>query len=368
MIDKYISRVVKIQLIIVLSIAILVIAKGFLYPIAIAVLFAYLIFPIASFLERKGLPRILSILISLIFAISVLVLAVLIFYGRLRMLVEGLTGIQNKLVEKALFIRELLNNTFKIESESSHDWLLNSIIGFFESGSSNFGSIFSATTGTIIRVSLLPVFAFFMLLYRDKVRQFFLMVARDKHKEKAVRILDQVSHITQHYMGGVVIVVLILVVVNIIGLKLIGIEYAVALGLIAAVCNIIPYFGTILGFSFPFIFSLLYYDTFQQPMSVAFMFIIVQFTENNILTPTIVGANVRLNPIVIIFSLIAGAMVWGIPGMLVVIPFMAILKVIFENVKSLKPYAFLLGTKGVEKHTVSWHGVKLSFRKWRKKK
>ena len=119
-------------------------------------------------------------------------------------------------------------------------------------------------------------------------------------------------------------------------------KYAILFGVVSAFFNFIPYFGTWIGAFFPFMFALLTGDSPNLALWVLAFFALIQFTENNILTPNITGGYVRLNPFITILALIAGSMVWGVAGMLLAIPIIASLKIIFENFESTKPIAFLL--------------------------
>jgi predicted PurR-regulated permease PerM len=101
---------------------------------------------------------------------------------------------------------------------------------------------------------------------------------------------------------------------------------------------------------------------------VLFLFIIIQFIENNLLTPNIVGGNVKINPFFVITGLVAASMVWGIPGMLLVVPFLASLRIIFSYNEALRPYAFLLGTEGTGKHSITLSKIKALWSKIRNKK
>lgn len=156
------------------------------------------------------------------------------------------------------------------------------------------------------------------------------------------------------------IVCFILVGLNSLGFYLIGIEHALLFGIIAALFNLIPYLGTILGYGVVLLFVL----GTQSPslaFAVIIQFVIVQFIENNILTPNITGSYVEINPLVIIFSLIAAGMVWGLAGMLIIIPYLGLFKIVCENVESLKPIGFLLGTRGTERHSITIKSLQKRF-------
>ena len=158
------------------------------------------------------------------------------------------------------------------------------------------------------------------------------------------------------------IVVSILVVANSVGFLIIGLDYAILLGAIAAIMNFIPYYGTIIGYSFPFLYALFVMDTPSYAFLVAIQFTIVQFSENNILTPNIVGSHVNINPFMIILAITLGGVVWGVPGMFIAVPVITVLRVLGENIDELSPLGFLLGQSGTEEHAINTHKIQRFFR------
>lgn len=173
-------------------------------------------------------------------------------------------------------------------------------------------------------------------------------------------IIDQAAEVVPKYLKGLITVCAILVVLNSVGFMLIGIEYAILLGIIAALFNLIPYLGTILGYGIVFLF-VLGTQSSSLALAVAIQFFIIQFTENNILTPNITGSYMRINPFVTIFSLIAASTIWGVPGMLIIIPYLGLFKIVCENVDKLDPLNYLLGTAGTEKYNIDMKSIKKTF-------
>ena len=104
-------------------------------------------------------------------------------------------------------------------------------------------------------------------------------------------------------------------------------------------------------------------DSLDYTLWVVIYFLFIQFTENNILTPNITGGNVSLNPFVTILSLIIGSMIWGVIGMLTIIPFVAMLRIFCEHIPYLKPLAFLLSDRGTEEYALSLSKIKKLFKK-----
>jgi len=338
-----------------------IVAKDFFYPLAIGILFAYLLFPIANFLENIRIPRIFANLLSIIFGVGVVAGVFYIMGKQIEGLVSDFPTLKAQAMKNIDALEIMIEENFGVSESSQKLWMKESVGKFFDTGGQHIGQIFKTTTATFVRIALLPVFVFFLLFYRDKAYDFILMVTKPDNRDTVKHILYEVSGVTKKYMGGVVIVVGILCIINPIGLAIVGVQYPIMLGIIAAICNFIPYFGAAIGFSIPFIFSL-FTGSPQTAFAVIPVYLIIQFTENNILIPNIVGGNVKLNPFIVILSLILGAMVWGLPGMLVIVPLMAVLRIICENVEALHPFAYLLGTQGAEKHSVSFKNFHRIFR------
>ncbi|GAB5408196.1 MAG: hypothetical protein BalsKO_05610 [Balneolaceae bacterium] len=220
-----------------------------------------------------------------------------------------------------------------------------------------FGPIIEAGKNTILALALIPVYTFLLLFYRDKFRDFISMKVKKENEKNAQEIIEKAAEIVPKYLKGLVVVCVLLIGLNTLGFYFIGVEYPLLLGLVAAIFNLIPYLGTVLGYG---VVALIVFGI-QSPAiagAVIIQFFIIQFIENNILTPNITGSYVRINPLVIIFSLIAGGLIWGLPGMFLVIPSLGILKIFCESIDSLKPYAFLIGTQGTEKHSITINSLR----------
>jgi predicted PurR-regulated permease PerM len=264
----------------------------------------------------------------------------------LNLLLEDYEAIKQQATENIEAFENTIKETFGLQGNRIDGFLGKQVDAFFSSEGSGINRLFSATTGTISKLFLLPVYVFLFLFFRTKFAFFILKIVDESRRRDAVKTLRDISTVAARYMGGVTIVVLILCVINSTGLLIIGVEYAILLGITSAFFNFIPYFGTLMGGAVPLLFVLLSSD---QPLTtgiqVLILFIIVQVTENNILTPMIVGGNVKINPFFVIVGLVAGAMVWGIAGMVVVIPMLAMARIIMNNTKRLQPYAYLLGPR-----------------------
>ena len=254
--------------------------------------------------------------------------------------------------------------TLASRAERLKNFLINNI---FDLGSRS-EKIFAATTGTIFALFMQPVYVFLFLYYRTKFAYFYLKIVGRDNRPIAVAALREIASVVTRYMLGVTMVVLILCFFNSAGLLLIGIKYPLLLGVIMALFSFIPYFGNIIGGMVVLTFALLTGDSTVLAFRVVIFTFIVHFVENNILSPNIVGNNIRINPFVIILGLIVGAMIWGIPGMLVTIPFLAMFKIVLKTIPSMQAFAFLMGTRGTKKHEFTVKNIRELFINFKKRR
>ncbi len=348
-----ITKLVILMLFFLLLYTFLVEFKNFLYPIFLGILFAYLLYPAAKFFERFSIPRIPGILLSVFVGIILVYGTIFFIYAQLRYLLKDLPDLETQAVTNIDIFFSQLESQIGAISDDQQLNLKKTVSNFFQASTDNLDFLLTSTAQTVFTIFIMPVYVFFLLYYRNKYRDFILMVLPEKGHQKTDEIIMEVSIVVKKYMGGVFIVVLILFVLNSVGLYIVGVEYAILLGLIAAICNFIPYFGTIIGYSFPLVMALLTGGGPGTAIGVVILFIIIQFTENNILTPNITGGQVRINPFFIILSVLIGGIIWRIPGMFIVVPLMATLRIICEKIDVLKPWAFLISDTGTEKYALT---------------
>lgn len=326
----------------------LIITRQLFVPLFLSILFAYMLYPAAHKMEGKGIPRIAT---NFILIVGSFALLIGIIYG-ISLLVVSFTGnlpaIKEQINQNITRFRWALGRTFGVTAEQ-----IDSIVESIKGSGQYISKFFVGSANTILTIGLIPVYTFLLLFYRDKFREFLSMLVRPHQEKMTQNIVDQAAEVVPSYMKGLFIVCFLLIGINSLGFYLIGIKYALLIGFIAALFNLIPYLGTVIGYGIAFLFVL----ATQSPslaLGVVIQFFIVQFIENNILTPNITGSYVKINPLVTILSLIAGGMIWGLPGMFMVIPYLAILKIICENIEELQPIGYLLGTEGTEEHSLSF--------------
>ena len=321
---------------------VVIIAKSFLVTLVFGLLISSLIFPVCQWVCKLGVPKGLSIFITIILMIAAFTGLTIFFGSEISKLASDFPTLKEKALANINEVSYFIEDNFGVKNSRQKQLITDQIDNLFTTSSEVLNNVLSATTGTLFKLFIMPVYVFFLLYYRERFNEFVRRIVPANEKKRANKMLTEISFVSQRYLGGAFIVVVILSVINSLGLWIIGLKYAILFGVISAFFNFIPYFGTWIGAFFPFMFALLTGDSPNLALWVLAFFALIQFTENNILTPNITGGYVRLNPFITILALIAGSMVWGVAGMLLAIPIIASLKIIFENFESTKPIAFLL--------------------------
>lgn len=336
------SLITKRIIVFTFIIALVYFGKDVLKPLAFAVFFSLLLYPVSKFFERR-LPRFMSISI-VIFLVIILILGILSFFGtQVYQLFNNIkdfgSNLQNVFHKVLDFVdNKIIQNQFELDSlvQMKPQNFLNPAEFVEQTIVNSSGFLFSA--------GLVLVYTFLFLLYRTSFKTFIINHYPEDTREEVRKMLYTIQKVSQNYFFGLFIIIMILGVLNGLGLWLIGIDYAFFFGFFAAFLAIIPYIGTFIGGMLPFLYALINYDNIWISILVLLWYMMVQTIEGNILTPKIVGSKVSLNPLFALIILLIGELIWGIAGMILFIPLMAILKVILDNSDSFKSYSQLLGS------------------------
>jgi predicted PurR-regulated permease PerM len=171
-----------------------------------------------------------------------------------------------------------------------------------------------------------------------------LKITHGKHREGLEKAIQKIGSIIPSYLIGVITVASILTVLLFLGFWGLRIDSPLFFAILIALLNIIPYAGTILGFAIVVIWSALSYST-GTTIGVIALFMFTQFLDNNFLTPLIAGRKIDLNPLASILGIIVGGILWGIPGMVLALPTLGVLKILCDTIPRLEPFGYLLGNE-----------------------
>ena len=329
---------------IVLIVIIMREAKLVLVPLLISGLLAILISPFTSWQERKGVPSILAVSLSLIALLAFLTGLIYFFYNQIIGFSRDLGAIENRVGELIETLNVFIADNFEGSVPIAIDNIKNTIFQHIYENMDTLTQGIIATAGTLTMVFIMPVYIFLFLYFRKFLSEFLKRAFPDHHRETVIRVMDKVEGVVQNYIVGMFFVICILAVLNSIALYSLGIKYAVLFAVFAAFLNVIPFLGPFIGATLPILFALLTKESLWYPFGVFLAFYVIQLMESNIFTPKIVGGKVSMNPLMTIIALFVGNFIWGLAGMVLFIPGIAVLKVIFDEIPGMEPYGFLLGS------------------------
>ncbi|CAN5166024.1 AI-2E family transporter [soil metagenome] len=346
MIESRLVRYTFVLAAIILTIYAMIQARPLLQPLLFAIFFSILLSPFCGWMERHRVPRLLSVSIALISGILVLAGVGVFFFTQLTAFVGDVDLFRERLENILEASQVFLNRWFGFEGLLNLEVMQVSIQDFFKENTEALTRGLVGAATMITTIVIIPVFMFFMLLFRDFLKEFILKAAgtTDKMDTDRVKfIINKVKKVVQGYITGIILVILILAVLNSILLLAIGVKHAIFFAVFAALLNVIPFVGPLFGSILPIIYALITMDSLLYPLLIMLGFYVIQLMESNIFTPIIVGSQVSINAFVALILLYLGAQLWGIAGMILIIPIGAILKVLFDEMESLQPYGFVMG-------------------------
>ncbi|MEQ8909766.1 MAG: AI-2E family transporter [Vicingaceae bacterium] len=318
------------------------VASNVLIPLVFSLFIALLLNPIVAWLEKKGVASALAILVSLILVSSIVSGGIFYVTVQAKSLISDLPDLIGKLEKLVNNVANQLSELGLFSATEQVDLIKQNFDKILSSSGSFFTEALSATSNFLTFFTLVPIYIFFFLLYRKNFKHFLALLG-DRYKDpNLTQMAVEIKKMTFSYISGLLIVVSIIAVLNTAGLLILGIKYAIFMGILSAVLTIIPYIGIFIGASLPIIVALITKDSLFYPLGVAGIYAFVQFVEGNFITPNVVGSKVDVNPLAAIVALIIGGQVWGIIGMILAIPLCGIMRIVFSHYEPLKPYALLL--------------------------
>lgn len=339
---KNMNGLIRPLFLMVLLITLLIVLKGFLMPLAYGLLIALIVYPVCRKLESKKVPGSISIFLSL--SLVALVVGFIAF-----ILILEIKAVNKELPELLLRVNQFLAGT--------KDWIRANlglseaeqnklVIDLKKSVSDNIGPIitgsFSIAAETIFYFIIIPLYSALILNYRKVLVDFISSLLGEKYKANLPAILSDAIHLYYRYVKGMLWVYIIVGVLNSIGLLILGVDYAILFGMVTAFMTIIPYIGIIVSAILPMAFVWTETNNFLYPLGVVIVFTVVQYLEANLIFPYVVGKHLRINTLLSIIAILLGGALWGVSGMILFLPFIALLKIIADHIEGLTPLARLL--------------------------
>jgi len=310
-----------------------------LVPLAFAAFLAVLLNPLVNTLMSRKVPKALAIILSLFLAVAFLTGLFYFLSTQIAQFSESFPLLKQKFLTLSGSLEQWIYLKFNVSTEKQ--------LAFIKQALDNSQSLLGQTVGTVLGtlsvVFLLPVYIFMLLFYKTLILNFFFEVFKEKHSREVAEILRETKLAIQSYIVGLLIEMVIVATLNSIALLLLGVKYAILLGVIGAILNMLPYIGGIIAIALPVLIATVTKDGYSTQLGIVVAYLVIQFIDNNIIFPRFVSVKVQINALISIVIVLLGNALWGISGMFLSVPFVAVLKIIFDRIDELKPWGKLLG-------------------------
>ncbi|KLT63586.1 AI-2E family transporter [Pedobacter sp. BMA] len=321
-----------------------IIAKEILSPLIFSCLFSILLLPMASFFEyRLKLPRSAASMLSVILMLAAIGLVLYVIGSQLTDLANDWPQFRAQLNITGQNLQKWIDNRFHIDAAKQLNYVHSATSKALASSTTVVGATVLSLSSILLFLVFTFIYTFFFLLYRTLIMKFLVSVFLEENKKMVYDIIEQVQYIIRKYIIGLLIEMAIVATVVSIVFWFLGIKYAILLGLITGILNIIPYIGIFVALILSTLITFATATILSKVILVIVTLIIVHLIDSNVILPLVVGSKVRINALITVLGVIIGEMVWGISGMFLSIPVIAVLKIIFDRVESMKPWGIILG-------------------------
>lgn len=319
----------------------LFIGQSIITPLGFAFMFSILLRPLEKKLIKWKVPKVLAIVISITVGILCVAALVTFLSKQTASFIKDVPAIKSNLNHLWDQFQQWISRTFNLTQEQQQK-----IIEKAKSETINdiqpVGTINIITT-SIATIALLPVYIFLFLYYRTLLLRFVMEIFDPKHSARVEEVIQEIRYVMQHYITGLLTETSIVAILNILGLVFIGAPFALLLGLIAALLNLIPYIGGLIAVVLTALITFSNTGSISKMIWAVGVLLVVQLIDNNFLVPKVIASRVKLNALISIVGVLIGGALCGVGGMFLSIPLIAICKVIFDRVDELKPWGKLMG-------------------------
>jgi predicted PurR-regulated permease PerM len=345
---SFLQKPVYALLFIFLIVAGLYFGKPFLVPICFGGLLSMLFLPVSLWLQKKGFGKGLSIVTCIILFVAIIAGLVWLIAWQITDLTNDLSNIEQKITGMIENLRQFVNKKFGISPKQQQE-LLNNSKGSANGVGSMVSNIGSGIMSFLIDFILVLVYIFLLMYFRGHIKKFILQLVPAKEKGNAEEIISAIKKVSQQYLTGLGLMIMGLWIMYGIGFSIVGVQYAIFFAILCGLLEIVPFVGNLVGNLLAVSMVIVQGGSTGMIIGVIATYLTVQFIQTYILEPLVVGAEVNINPLFTIIILVAGELVWGIPGMVLAIPLLGIVKIICDHITVLKPYGFLIGQEKKEK-------------------
>lgn len=334
------------------------IGQNIIIPVLLAFLFAIILRPIVIFFKNKlHFPHVIAAIFAVLLFVSLIIGVFAYISFQVSDIISDFDKIEKNITIHINNIQNFIKTNFHLSSREQKAYINEAATDSIQKGKELLGTTLSSFSDTVLNLILIPIYTFLILLYRTHFIVFLTKIFKKEDHQKLFEIVREIKIAVKSYIVGLILEMIFVSILTAVGLMIIGVQYAILLGIITGILNLIPYIGILFAGIITIVVSLTGSADVSIIVGVLVVNIIVQLIDNNLIVPLVISSKVEINAIASIVGIIIGGAIAGISGMFLAIPIIAILKVIFDRIDSLEPWGYLLGDDLPK--TYQWHKIKL---------
>jgi predicted PurR-regulated permease PerM len=318
------------------------ISQGIVVPLLYSAIIAIVLNPFVEVLIRRRVNRVLAIFVAITLLIACTATLVAVLSNQVIQFSDSVPKLAGNIQSSMDQAVAWLSETFHISTRKINLWINARNAEFIRQQGSEIGHRLVDTGGDLVVLVLIPVYIFMILYYQQRLREFVDILFKSEQRDGISSVLKATKRILHSYLAGLLMEALIIAILNSVCLLIIGVPYAILLGVVGALMNVVPLIGGLIAIGLPVLVALATGSP-ASVLPVLICYVSIQFIDNHFIVPKIVASKVQVNALASLVGVVIGGALWGVAGMFLAIPLMAICKVIFDNVDGLKPFGFVLG-------------------------
>jgi predicted PurR-regulated permease PerM len=323
----------------------IVVGNMIIMPLLMAFFFSLMLLPVFRFFRRRKVPEAIAVFLPILLLTIAISMIIWLFSSQVGSSLDDFPKIQFTVTKHLDNLSIWISKSFGYSPAEQVSFINVQSRKLFSSLGGILSGAAGSLSGIVIFIGLLPIYIYLIILYRNLFLKFILMWFTNQEHHNVEEAIRQTEKMVKSYLVGLLIQITYIIVLLGGALWLFGIQNALLIGIIFAFLNLIPYLGALIGNILGVLLTLASSESITDVLIVLGAITIVQFLDNNILMPRIVGSQVKINPLVSIVGIIIGGVMAGLSGMFLAMPILSVLKIVFDRTEKYKPWGVLLGDK-----------------------
>jgi predicted PurR-regulated permease PerM len=320
-----------------------IIGEQILIPMVLGLLIAILLMPLSRFMEKRlRFPRSVSSILASLLALAIIGGVIYVLSLQVARLANDWPHFQKQFIDLTDDLQSWISRTFGVRRKDQLVFLNDTAKKSISTGTAILEKALTSIGYVLMLTAFTFLFTLFFLLYRTHLLKFLVASFSETYHKTVFEIIDNIQFMVKKYLVGLFLQMLIVTILSLIAYTIIGVKYNFMLAILTGILNILPYIGILTAL---LIGALITFATsgVSHVLFIVIAIVVIHAIDGNIIMPRVVGSKVKINSLIVIIGLVIGEMLWGIAGMLLTIPVLAILKIIFDRVEGLQSWGFLMG-------------------------